>query len=255
MIKLTQERLLKTLKGPQSDSPMIHLITLDLDNTLWDIEKTMVRAEKELRMHLKSVSEKAFDIYCSDTTTEIRNRLLREQPDLRSNLTEFRKVLLGEIFFRAGNSIQDSKILASSAFNTFFEFRNKVVFFEGAINVLMALSEKYKVYALTNGNADVKMIGIDKYLSGAVSSAEVGVSKPNPEIFEAALNKAGVEAKSCIHVGDDYEDDIVGASNAGIASIWLNHQHKNDPNMNLATKVVSKVTEIPRAVELISGTT
>ena len=127
-------------------------------------------------------------------------------------------------------------------------------FFEGAINVLIALSEKYKVYALTNGNADVKMIGIDKYLSGAVSSAEVGVSKPNPEIFEAALNKAGVEAKSCIHVGDDYEDDIVGASNAGIASIWLNHQHKNDPNMNLATKVVSKVTEIPRAVELIRGT-
>ena len=254
MIEPTQERLPKTLKDLQSDSPMIHLITLDLDNTLWDIEKTMVRAERELRMHLKSVSEKAFDIYCSETTYEIRNRLLREQPGLRSNLTEFRKVLLGEIFFRAGNSIQDSKILASSAFNTFFEFRNKVVFFEGAIDVLTTLSEKYKVYALTNGNADVKMIGIDKYLSGAVSSAEVGVSKPNPEIFEAALNKAGVEAKSCIHVGDDYEDDIVGASNAGIASIWLNHQHKNDPNMNLATKVVSEVTEIPRAVELISGT-
>ena len=254
MIKPTQERRPKTLRGLQSDSPMINAITLDLDNTLWDIEKTMVRAENELRMHLKSVSEKAFDIYCSDTTSEIRNRLLREQPDLRSNLTEFRKVLLGEIFFRAGNSIQDSKILASSAFDRFFEFRNKVVFFEGAIDVLIALSEKYNVYALTNGNADVKMIGIDKYLSGAVSSAEVGVSKPNPEIFEAALNKAGVEAINCIHVGDDYEDDIVGASNAGIASIWLNHQHKNDPNMNLATKVVSKVTEIPLAVELIRGT-
>ena len=98
------------------------------------------------------------------------------------------------------------------------------------------------------------MIGIDKYLSGAVSSAEVGVSKPNPEIFEAALNKAGVEAKSCIHVGDDYEDDIVGANNAGIASIWLDHRHQSGPSMNLATKVVSKVTEIPRAVALISGT-
>ena len=232
---------------------MIRLITLDLDNTLWDIEKTMVRAEKELRVHLKSVSEKAFDIYCSETTSEIRNRLLEEQPGLRSNLTEFRKLLLGEIFFRAGNSIPDSKMLANSAFNKFFEFRNKVVFFEGAIDVITALSEKYKVYALTNGNADVKMIGIDKYLSGAVSSAEVGVSKPSREIFEATLKKAGEEATSCIHIGDDYEDDIVGASNAGIASIWLNHQHQNDPNMNLATKVVSKVQEIPRAVELISG--
>ena len=233
---------------------MIRLITLDLDNTLWDIEKTMVRAEKELRAHLKSISEKAFDIYCSETTSEIRNRLLKEQPGLRSNLTEFRKLLLGEIFSLAGNSIQDSNILANSAFNTFFEFRNKVVFFEGAIDVLKALSERYKVYALTNGNADVKMIGIDKYLSGAVSSAEVGVSKPNPKIFEATLNKAGEEATSCIHIGDDYADDIVGANNAGVASIWLNHQHQKGSAMNLATKMVTKVQEIPRAVELIAGT-
>ena len=254
MIEPTQERLPKTLKGLQSDSPMIHLITLDLDNTLWDIEKTMVRAEKELRMHLSSVSEKAFDIYCSETTSDIRNRLLREQPGLRSNLTELRMVLLSEIFFRAGNSIQDSKILASTAFDTFFEFRNKVVFFEGAIDALKALSERYKVYALTNGNADVKMIGIDKFLSGAVSSADVGVSKPNPKIFEATLKKAGEEASSCIHIGDDYEDDIVGANNAGIASIWLNDRSQKDPSMNLATKVVTKVQEIPRAVELIAGT-
>ena len=110
---------------------MIRLITLDLDNTLWDIEKTMVRAEKELRLHLKSVSVNAFEIYCSETTSEIRERLLREQPELRSNLTEFRKLLLGEVFFRAGNSVQDSTMLANSAFNKFFEFRNKVVFFEG----------------------------------------------------------------------------------------------------------------------------
>ncbi len=253
MIEHTQERLPKKLKGLQSDPPMIHLITLDLDDTLWDIEKTMVRAEKELTMHLKSVSEKAFDIYCSETTSEIRNRLLREQPELRSNLTEFRKLLLREIFFLAGNPIQDSRILANSAFNKFFEFRNKVVFFDGAIDVLTALSEKYKVYALTNGNADVKMIGIDKYLSGVVSSAEIGVSKPSPEIFEAALKKAGEEAASCIHVGDNYEDDIVGASNAGIASIWLDHQHQKGPAMNLATKVVTEVKEIPRAVELITG--
>ena len=231
---------------------MIRLITLDLDNTLWDIEKTMVRAEKELRRHLKSVSVNAFDIYCSETTSEIRERLLREQPELRSNLTEFRKLLLGEVFFRAGNSVQDSKMLANSAFNKFFEFRNKVVFFEGAIDALKALSERYKVYALTNGNADVKMIGIDKFLSGAVSSADVGVSKPNPKIFEATLKKAGEEASSCIHIGDDYEDDIVGANNAGIASIWLNERGQKDPSMNLATKVVTKVKEIPHAVEMIA---
>ena len=75
MIEPTQERLPKILKDLQNKPPMIHLITLDLDNTLWDIEKTMVRAEKELKMHLKSVSEKVFDIYCSETTSEIRNRL------------------------------------------------------------------------------------------------------------------------------------------------------------------------------------
>ena len=96
------------------------------------------------------------------------------------------------------------------------------------------------------------MIGIDKFLSGAVSSADVGVSKPNPKIFEATLKKAGEEASSCIHIGDDYEDDIVGANNAGIASIWLNERGQKDPSMNLATKVVAKVKEIPHAVKMIA---
>ena len=82
----------------------------------------------------------------------------------------------------------------------------------------------------------------------------LGLANPVRKYSKQLLNKAGEEAKSCIHVGDDYEDDIVGANNAGIASIWLNHRHQSAPNMNLATKVVSKVTEIPRAVELISGT-
>ena len=64
MIEPTRERLPQTQKPLKSEALMIRLITLDLDNTLWDIEKTMVRAEKELRLHLKSVSLNAFDIYC-----------------------------------------------------------------------------------------------------------------------------------------------------------------------------------------------
>ena len=144
MIEPIQELLPKTQKTLKSEPLMIRLITLDLDNTLWDIEKTMVRAEKELRLHLKSVSVNAFDIYCSEATSEIRDRLLREQPDLRSNLTEFRKLLLGEVFFRAGNSVQDSKMLANSAFNKFFEFRNKVVFLKALLMYLRLLAKDIK---------------------------------------------------------------------------------------------------------------
>ena len=71
MIEPIQELLPKTQKTLKSEPLMIRLITLDLDNTLWDIEKTMVRAEKELRLHLKSVSVKAFDIYCSESFTNV----------------------------------------------------------------------------------------------------------------------------------------------------------------------------------------
>lgn len=57
-------------------------------------------------------------------------------------------------------------------------------------------------------------------------SASVGWEKPGAEIFHLALKKAGVPAAKCLHVGDSYDHDVVGARNVGITPVWIRRDSK-----------------------------
>jgi putative hydrolase of the HAD superfamily len=63
--------------------------------------------------------------------------------------------------------------------------------------------------------------GVREHLDGVVTSAQVGVAKPAPALFEAALTLAGVAAREATHVGDSYAADVDGARAAGIEPVWL----------------------------------
>jgi len=60
-----------------------------------------------------------------------------------------------------------------------------------------------------------------------VTSAEVGVEKPDPAIFHAALSKAGVKPEEAVYVGDDYNNDVQGAERAGLKAVLLDRQNKH----------------------------
>src|SRR3990172_7433517 len=61
--------------------------------------------------------------------------------------------------------------------------------------------------------------GLSKYLDFVISSASVGLLKPQPQIFELALERAGVVAEQTLHVGDHYYADIMGARSVGITPV------------------------------------
>ena len=63
--------------------------------------------------------------------------------------------------------------------------------------------------------------GLSGLLDGAVASAELGVAKPDPAIFAAALHLAGAPAAAAWHVGDSPEADVEGARAAGIVPVLI----------------------------------
>jgi FMN phosphatase YigB (HAD superfamily) len=65
-------------------------------------------------------------------------------------------------------------------------------------------------------------LGFEPYLDHKVTSFEVGFDKPRPEIFQLALDKAGVRADESVFVGDVYEQDIVGSRGVGMKPILIN---------------------------------
>jgi putative hydrolase of the HAD superfamily len=88
-------------------------------------------------------------------------------------------------------------------------------------------------------------VGLLVLLDGVVTSAGVGVAKPGVEIFEAALELARCDASEALHVGDSNEEDIAGASAAGIRAVLLDRTGTAGD--------ISSLTEIPALADRLQG--
>ena len=233
----------------------LKLVTLDLDNTLWDVEKTIRAAEQELVQWLAQHAGAAHKIYSSSDMVELRNQTLQQHANLRHDLSRLRIEVLFNVMRAAQYPEDEARKLAEAAFEVFFAGRNRVVFFPHALEMLQTLSARYPIYALTNGNADTTRTGISQYLRGAISSAQVGASKPDPRMFQAALDQAGVQAHQCVHIGDHLDDDIKGANAVGMHSIWVNLHNTQSVDKTLQPRFeVTHLSEIVSTVASIEST-
>ena len=100
--------------------------------------------------------------------------------------------------------------------------RNNVILFEGVIETLELLTTKFRLIALTNGNADLVKIGINHLFFDVIHAADFGYAKPDIKIFNEAIRRSGVNKRDIYHVGDHPVNDIVGAQKAGLRTIWMN---------------------------------
>lgn len=115
----------------------------------------------------------------------------------------------------------------------FPEERKKHPFvYEDTFSTLEQLKGQYPLLLLTNGSPDLQNTKlaitpeIAPYFEHIVISGAFGRGKPDPSIFEHALQLMGVAKEEVIMVGDNVMTDILGASRAGIKSVWLNREGK-----------------------------
>ena len=102
--------------------------------------------------------------------------------------------------------------------------------FHDIINTLQILKERGLLLGLiSNAGQDMqktyKELGLQPYLDYYVTSHEVGYDKPQPEIFQAALQKANIKPAEAIYIGDQYELDIIGARGVGMAAILIDRKN------------------------------
>ncbi len=97
----------------------------------------------------------------------------------------------------------------------------------GTMELLDYLKPKYHLHLITNGFQEVQHTklsgsGMKPYFETLTVSEEVGVKKPNPEIFRYALRKANATADEGLMIGDEMAVDIDGARAAGMDTIFFN---------------------------------
>ena len=196
----------------------ITCITFDLDDTLWESGSVLVNAEKKLYEWLERTCPDIAHTHSHDTLVTHRYAHYASIPEIRHDLTRARKLWLASLMKEWGYGPE----LAETGFLVFREHRNAVTLFDGVTDVLGRLGERYAIGAITNGNADVHHIGIGHHFDFVVTPAEAGAAKPEPVIFEFALNAAGALPETVVHVGDDPARDVAGAAAVGIRTVWMN---------------------------------
>ncbi len=230
--RMTDEPVLRFVlrSAPQCFTIMwmkgLHAVSLDLDDTLWDLSPVLIQAEHTLYRWLSEHCPRVTARYSLAAMRGLRAQVLARYPRQAHDMTFLRQQVLNASIVDAGYPAA----LAQHAFEVFMAARNQVTLFDGARGVLEALSERYVLLALTNGNADLRRIGLAQYFAHELNPARVGVPKPDRAMFDRALELTGLSAQQIVHVGDDPVTDVRGASQAGWRTIWFNRQAHNWSN-------------------------
>lgn len=198
----------------------IKAVSFDLDDTLWDCEPAIVRAEHTLHQWLSDNTPKIAARYDVDGLRRHRMSFNERFPELACDVTALRKASLAELM----QSAEYPEAHAEEAFSVFYRARSEVDLYDDAVEVLQALRQRYSLSALTNGNADLTIAGVH-HLFDDVQRASLSMApKPAPDMFHLTAVNLSVQPNEILHIGDNPETDVGGAQNAGTMSVWFN-QH------------------------------
>lgn len=205
------------------------LITFDLDNTLWNVVPTLIKAEQTLSKWIKTNHPAAGEHYNLTAIQNIRIELVTTHPELQHNLTELRKRTLHAFFQQAGYSESQASEHANASFEIFYNARNEVTYYPGALRCLNRLAKKYTLGALSNGNANIEKVGLNELMSFHFSAESVGHPKPHRAMFDRALAINNHSPDKCLHIGDHPREDILAAQDLGFSTLWINFDKKAWP--------------------------
>jgi 2-haloalkanoic acid dehalogenase type II len=226
----------------------IRVITFDLDNTLWDVEPALLRAEEAQRNWLLEHRPGSMEAVGHEALWELKKRLWAAHPELAHNVSALRQLLLRELQLAAGYSDSEARDGAEAAFAIFLAERQRVELYEDALEVLAQLAGDYRLGALTNGNADVYKTDAGDYFDFAFLAEEIGASKPAPDMFRAALAHAGARPAEVLHVGDNPDHDVRGALAVGMRTAWINASDEKWDGEGRPDVTLRHVRELPAAL-------
>jgi putative hydrolase of the HAD superfamily len=196
----------------------IQAVTLDLDDTLWPIAPVIERAERILHEWCERNAPKFAKALPPAEFALYRRTLAREEPGMAHDFTALRH----EALRRALRHYEEDPALADPAMDVFLAARNEIELYPDAREALGRLAGRYRLAVVSNGNADVRKIGIDDYFAAVVNARSAGYAKPDKRIFEAACAGVSCPVEAVLHVGDDPDLDVRGAIVAGACAAWIN---------------------------------
>ena len=198
----------------------VRAVAFDLDNTLWDVEPVLARAEARLlewlHLHCPRIPEQ---VSLADMRAA-REELARAEPHNAHDVTYLRLTALERHARDCGYGAD----LAARAFEVFLAARCEVEVLPDVRPALARLKRSFTLASLSNGNADLGRIGLEDAFALSLNARQIGAGKPDRRSFEHLARALGIAAHQILYVGDDPWLDVEASRAAGCRSAWMNRR-------------------------------
>jgi len=227
----------------------IAALTFDLDDTLYDnrpvIDRTMQESLTFVRGYHPALAN--FDARMLQTW---RDELLKNEPEIYHDVTEWRRRALEYGLRQAGLKAREATEGAEAAMENFAQWRSRIDVPQETHDTLTTLAQKWPLVAITNGNAQPELFGLNPYFQFVLRAGPDGRSKPYADMYHLAAEKLDVPLGEILHVGDDLTTDVAGAIRCGMQACWI--KPENADLMQTADSRLLPHVEISRLASLTS---
>ncbi len=223
-----------------------HLL-FDLDHTLWDFEGNSRRVFRYLfEAHIAPLGAQLHPDRALDRYESINSELWNALRKGECTKEEVRRLRFERLLQEALPHVAQPE---RSELSTFLEVDfvqrtpRETGLMPGALKAVQWVSRRYSLHIITNGfpesqHTKVACSGLAPYFESVTTSEEVGAYKPAPEVFAAALAKAGAEPEKTLVLGDGWEADVLGAAAFGMDQVYYNPGKENVPTGHMPTAVL-----------------
>ncbi|MDR2913327.1 MAG: HAD-IA family hydrolase [Tannerella sp.] len=227
------------------DKTKYKLIIFDLDDTLFDYEKTERKALKMACEYFGlSYTENIYHLYKTiNKNVHKSHQILVNQDDFTKFRVERASVFLSSL--QKQNDINPSDFSAKQ-----LEFSTKGVLINSVYKTLKAIDKSIIKIIATNGTNyprknKIENSRIRTYIDGFYSSEDLGVQKPDSQFIEKIISCYSIDKENILIVGDNLETDIQGALNIGIDSCLFNFRKKHLPSsLQKTVKVINLFSDL-----------
>ncbi len=225
----------------------ITTISFDADGTLWDFEGVMRHALECALAELRRLIPSTPDSLSIETLIAIRDQVAEEQKG-RGLTHEAIRLEAFKQTLQFINHPDNELAVHLNALYLKHRFED-ITLFDDVLPTLDALQGGYMMGLLSNGNTYPERCGLEGYFQFVLFAQDYGIQKPDPRLFEIAIERAACAKHHLLHVGDSFQNDVIGAKQAGIKSVWLNRQREDKETKEQPDFEISSLSELIEVLE------
>lgn len=233
---------------------MVRGVLFDLDDTLFDhhaCARAALSGVHDAHACFESVPFEEFEQRHARILEELHADVLAGRRGLDAARVERFRRLFESVGASAGDALLQA---AAAAYRERYMSARRAI--AGAVALLGEVRRRARVAVVSNNLLEeqqqkLRHCALDAHVDALVVSEEVGVSKPDPRIFEVALERLGVVPDEAVMIGDSWAADVAGARAAGIRPIWFNPRRLPRPAVEETVEEIHALEPVEPVLDVV----